>query len=101
MKTDLATAVVVTVVGLVIAFFATNVLIGEIEPFSYKSVDASVSADLVEPNPEVFNYRALNPTVEVYIGSCVEYDAGGACIEVLTDDVEGDTNEGEEVQENF
>lgn len=97
MKTDLATTVVAAIVGSAIAFFITNMLIGEIGPFSYKTVNSSVSTDLIDPNPEIFNYRALNPTVEVYIGSCVEYDTSGACVEVLA---EGDYLD-EEVQENF
>ena len=100
MKTDLATAVVTSIVGFFIAFFVTGLLTGEIQPFSYKTVDASISADLVDPDPEVFNYRALNPTVEVFIGSCIEYDSNGECVEILTEEESGD--ESSEVdQENF
>ena len=66
MKTDLASAIGAAIVGLLIAFFVTNFFTGEIEDFSYKTVETTVNADLGSPNPEVFNYRALNPTVEVY-----------------------------------
>lgn len=100
MKTDLATAVVTSIVGFFIAFFATGLLTGEIQPFSYKTVDASISADLVDPDPEVFNYRALNPTVEVFIGSCVEYDNNGECVEILTEE-ESEDESPEVDQENF
>ena len=86
MNKDLATAIVSAVIGLVIAFFATNMFIGEIEPFPVKTIDAaSVNVELKDPNPEVFNYRALNPTVEVYIGSCAEYNELGECIEIFSD----------------
>ena len=34
----------------------------------FKTVDNS-SYSLAEPDPEVFNFRAVNPTVEVYVGS--------------------------------
>lgn len=100
MKTDLATAVVTSIVGFFIAFFVTGLLTGEIQPFSYKTVDASISADLVDPDPEVFNYRALNPTVEVFIGSCVEYDSNGECVEILTEE-ESEEESSEVDQENF
>ena len=100
MKTDLATAVVTSIVGFFIAFFVTGLLTGEIQPFSYKTVDASISADLVDPDPEVFNYRALNPTVEVFIGSCIEYDSNGECVEILTEE-ESEEESSEVDQENF
>ncbi|MBR2542988.1 hypothetical protein IKF03_00055 [Candidatus Saccharibacteria bacterium] len=100
MKTDLATAIIAAIAGFVIAFFVTNLLTGSIEDFSYKTVDADVSTTLEEPSPEVFNYRALNPTVEVYIGSCVEYNESGECVEVLTEEEAEPTEGPEETQEN-
>ncbi len=100
MKTDLVTAIIAAIVGLVIAFFATNFITGDIEDFSYKTVETTVNADLDEPNPEVFNYRALNPTVEVYVGSCVEYNSNGECVETLVDEEEEVNEESETDQEN-
>ena len=81
MKTDLFTSIVAAIAGVLIAFFVTNLFIGPIEEVTYKTVDATVTAEVVDPNPEVFNYRALNPTVEVYVGECTEYDATGMCID--------------------
>ena len=72
MKTDLFTSIVAAIAGVLIAFFVTNLFIGPIEEVTYKTVDATVTAEVVDPNPEVFNYRALNPTVEVYVGECTE-----------------------------
>ena len=97
MKNDLATAIVAAIIGFLIAFFVTNFLTGDIENFTYKTVDSTVTTSLEDPNPEVFNYRALNPTVEVYIGSCVEYGANGECLEVLTEEEneESEENQGE------
>ncbi len=100
MKTDLVTAIGAAIVGLLIAFFVTNFLTGEIEDFSYKTVETTVSTSLEEPNPEVFNYRALNPTVEVYVGSCIEYNSSGECVETLVDDEEDLNEESETDQEN-
>ena len=68
MKNDLFTSIVVAVLGIVASFIICNFFTGEIEPASVKTVDDSFSIDIAEPNIEVFNYRAINPTVEVYIG---------------------------------
>ena len=84
LKTDLFTSIIAAIAGALIAFFVTNMFIGPIENVTYKKVDSSVSTDLPEPDPEVFNYRALNPTVEVYVGNCTEYDRFGECISTDT-----------------
>lgn len=69
MKSELATAIIAAIAGVLIAYFVTNIFMGEISPITFKTVDSSVSADLADPDPEVFNYKALNPTVEIYIGA--------------------------------
>ena len=85
------TAIGVAIGGVLIAFFVTNLLIPELEPFSFMAIDKSANstaaendydyANLSAPDNEVFNYDALNPTVEVYVGECEEYDANGNCVE--------------------
>ena len=82
MKTDLFTSIAAAIAGVLIAFFVTNLFIGPIEDVTYTTVDAKVNASLATPDPEVFNYRALNPTVEVYVGECDEYNEYGECVEV-------------------
>ena len=84
MKTDLATSVIAAIAGVLIAYFVTNMFIGPIEDITYTTVDSKVNANLSDPDPEVFNYRALNPTVEVYVGECDEYNKDGECIEAET-----------------
>lgn len=81
---DLATAIVVAVIGVVMAYFVTGLFVKNDNNASesVKTVDTSVSADVDEPNPEVFNYKALNPTVEVYVGNC---DENGNCDETVTE----------------
>ena len=81
MKTDLASSIAAAIVGVLLAYFICNLFLGEIEPVTIKTVDSSVTADLVEPNAEIFNYKALNPTVEVYVGDCNEYNSYGECVE--------------------
>ena len=82
MKTDLATSIIAAIAGVLIAYFVTNLFMGPIEDVSYKTIDSTVNTNLSDPDPEVFNYRALNPTVEVYVGECEEYNTYGECIEV-------------------
>lgn len=75
MKNDLVSAIGIAVLGVLIAFFACKLIVGPIEDFSFKKINTSVSADLVNPDPEVFNYKAIDPTVEVYVnGDCPNGD---------------------------
>ena len=74
MKTDLFTSIAAAIAGVLIAYFVTNLFLGPIEDVSYKTVQSTVSADIADPDPEVFNYKAINPTVEVYVGECDEAD---------------------------
>jgi len=80
MNKNLLSSIGIAILGVIISFVACNLLLGEIEPVSIKDIDASFSTELAEPNPEVFNYRALNPTVEVYVGDCTNYDEFGQCV---------------------
>ena len=81
LNTNTIVTAVIGVICVVIAYFATNFFIGPIESVSYKEVSSGVDANLVDPNPEIFNYKALNPTVEVYVGECTEYNQYGECID--------------------
>lgn len=82
--TDLFTSIIAAIVGILIAFFVTNIFMGPIEDVTYKKVSSNVDATLSEPDPEIFNYKALNPTVEVYVGECEEYNRYGECIDSAT-----------------
>ena len=84
-KTDLFTSIIAAIAGVLIAFFVTNMFIGPIEDVSYKKVSSGVNASIADPDPEIFNYKALNPTVEVYVGECAEYNQYGECVEVSTE----------------
>ena len=88
MKTDLVTSIGVAVVGALVAYFVCNMFIGPLESFSFSTLTpgSNLSTSLEEPDPAIFNYKALNPTVEVYVGDCQEY-VDGEC-------VDDDTNQG-------
>ena len=91
MKTDLATSIVVAVVGVIAAYFVCNLFIGPLESFSFSTLDptSNVSAEVEQPNPEIFNYRALNSTVEVYVGDCQEF-VDGECVDGTNDQNKGE-----------
>ena len=81
MKTDLATAIIATVIGFVISFIITaNIIIKDPTQVSIKTLSTSIDTSLSEPNEEIFNYRAINPTVEAYV-DCTNYDYAGNCVE--------------------
>lgn len=82
MKQDLATSIFTAIVGIIIAYFICNMLLPPIQNVTYKTLSTSLTYDLAEPNPEVFNFRAVNPTVEVYVGQCDSYDINGNCMQV-------------------
>ena len=70
MKTDLATSIVAAIIGVIVAYFVCGIFLPEISSVSFDILETEGEPDytLVDPNPEVFNYRAVDPTVEVYVG---------------------------------
>ena len=99
MKNDLATAIIAAVSGVLVAYFVSNMVISNFAKSTYpvKSVDSSVSADLADPDPEVFNYKALNPTVEVYVGNCTNVNMYGECADESS---ESDQIDGGVIEDN-
>lgn len=95
MKQDLATSVFAAVVGVLVAYFATNMFLPELEDVSFNTIADGESFALTDPNADIFNARAVNPTVEVYVGNCDEKDENGECLDgVITD---GDGGSGDEI----
>lgn len=81
MKKDLATAVITAIVGIILAYFVVGgVFLKDPTPVVIKTLTTAVDNTVSEPNPEVFNYRAINPTVETYV-DCKNYDTSGACLD--------------------
>lgn len=95
MKNDLATAIVAAITGVLLAYFISNMVISKLAKSTdkVKTVDSSVSADLADPDENVFNYKSLNPTVEVYVGNCTDINMYGECVEENTDQIEQDVVE--------
>ena len=85
MNKDVISSIAIAIVGVVLSFFLCNLIVGDsIKEETVKTVDSSFSVDLAEPSAEVFNYKAINPTVEVYVGDrgdCRETDSDGKCLD--------------------
>ena len=95
MKLDLFSSIGLAIIGVILAFFVCNIFIGPIEDFSFKVINSNTTTTLSQPNVEIFNYKAINPTVEVYVGSCDEYNVNGECLSYSTaNDSNRDTNNG-------
>lgn len=99
MKTDLATSIVAAIVGVVAAYFVCGLFLPSIDDVTIKTLNSNTSYEVTQPNSEIFNFRAINPTVEVYVGQCAEYDENGECVEITEDTANYEDNIIEETEE--
>ena len=77
-RSDIFTVTFVASVGVLLTFIACSFLLGDLDTryLKHKTI-GKITADLTSPDPEVFNVDAINPTVEVYVGSCEDVDRNG------------------------
>lgn len=77
-QSDIFSVIIIAVVGTLIAFFVTNSLLGDpdLQYVTFKTMN-DISPTLIDPDIEVFNPDAINPTVEVYVGDCEDVDKNG------------------------
>jgi hypothetical protein len=68
-KADIATIILIASISTLIGYFILNAVLGDPseETATVEYID-EISADISQPDPEVFNPAAINPTVEVIIG---------------------------------
>ena len=69
-KTDIAMIILIASVSVGVAYGAVSAIPGlkqSDEPVKVKTIE-KYAAGLDEPDPEVFNSEAINPTVDVTIG---------------------------------
>ncbi len=103
MKTsDYVTVGFIAIFVTVIAYFLVNSLLGDPSEASVRfEYLESISSSLATPDAEIFNVAAINPTVEVYIGSCEDTNLDGelddderrACgLDTLEDETKNDAN---------
>ena len=65
---NLVSSVLALVLGAVLSFIITNLFLGAPEDVTFKTIESVVTKSTGDPDPEVFNSRAIDPTVEIYIG---------------------------------
>ena len=77
-RLDIFTVTFVASVWVLLTFIACSFLLGDPDTryLKHKTI-GKITADLTSPDPEVFNVDAINPTVEVYVGSCEDVDRNG------------------------
>ena len=97
-KKDIISIVAVAVLGVVAAIVAANSILGDIDDKSatFRSIEV-VSSEVGAPGPEVFNPMAINPTVDVYVGNCVDKNGNG---QLDDDELIGCTKATEEIVED-
>lgn len=68
-KTDVAMIILIASISVLIAYFAGKAIIGDVSHESVKVKTADkISSSVAEPDTNIFNDKAINPTVEVTIG---------------------------------
>ena len=69
-KTDIAMIVLIASVSILVSFFATRAIFGGAanENIKVKTIE-KIDATIVEPDAAIFNANAINPAVEVQVGS--------------------------------
>lgn len=69
-RTEIAMIILIASLSVMISYFGGQALIGDVRNTSVnvKTAD-SITSNIATPDPAVFNSKAVNPTVEVIIGS--------------------------------
>jgi len=104
-KSDLATIVLIAGFSTIIAFVLANAILGDPseESVTVEYMDV-ISSDIAQPDRELFNAWAINPTVEIYVGQCRENETwdGTQCVsgEPETPPTEDEEDEEENNAEN-
>lgn len=69
-RSDIALLALIVSLTLVISFLVVKAIFGEATNQATKVEKAeSISANIVEPSPTIFNRDAINPTVVIQIGN--------------------------------
>lgn len=68
-KSDIALLILVVSVSVVISYFVGQAVLGGsvAKPVEVETAEP-ISADIVEPSPDIFSSNAINPTVQIKIG---------------------------------
>ncbi|MDB5168444.1 MAG: exported protein of unknown function [Candidatus Saccharibacteria bacterium] len=68
-KTDIAMIILIASVSILVSYFIAKAVIGDVKEQTAKvKIAEKITAEVSDPDPQVFNSNAINPTVEVIIG---------------------------------
>ena len=69
-SSDIATVVLIGVIGVGLSIWLSNLLLGnpDDESVSFKVIEV-VDGNLAMPSSDTFNVNAINPTIDVFVGS--------------------------------
>lgn len=78
-QSDIFSLIMVASIGTLVAFFVCKAIMGDPDEAmtSFRTVNKVISASLAQPDSEIFNSTAINPTIEVYVGDCEDIDQNG------------------------
>ena len=103
MKQDLVISIFAAVVGALVAYFVCGMFLPSFDDTSVSITNLASEESFVldEPESEIFNYRSVNPTVEVWVGDCKSLSDNGTCNDdIVTDNnSNGQNNNQDEKQE--
>jgi len=101
-RNDLATVVLIAGVATLAAFLLANSIFGDPneESVTLKYMDV-ISSEIDQPDNELFNDLAINPTVETFVGKCRPNqtwdEETSTCVsDYITDDEDGENNQDED-----
>lgn len=77
-QSDIFSIIIIATIGTIASYFIVGNILGnpDMQYANIKTIDA-ISPDLIEPDSELFNPAAINPTVEVFVGECQDVDGNG------------------------
>lgn len=77
-QSDIFSIIIIATVGTLASYFAVNALLGDpnMQSATIKIMN-SITATLDQPDPELFNPDAINPTIEVVTDGCQDVDRNG------------------------
>jgi hypothetical protein len=88
-QSDVISIVAIAVFGFIVSYIIVGLFMNPDEAkVTVKKVDP-IDINVAMPDPDMFNVNAINPTIEVYIGKCVDADQDG----VLSDAEKVECNE--------
>ena len=99
-NTDIALIILIASISVVASYLLGNAILGNpsdrVESVSYME---PIGSSIEQPDVETFNAKALNPTVEVYVGNCGPLEEWNEAEHVCKKKGENNQQEDEEKEE--